>query len=394
MKVVAGSLKQLARNNTSLVLVVLGSLSNFLLILFLKKFAPDTFNSFSLYITYISIVVSFGLIGFDQIFLRLSEIEKERVLISKDIFISILITSIVAPAAISYYFNSHYDSLPFIYLFVSGVGINFLILAYNALRLRRRFLKSQAFNNGYKIFFLLVSAFMSLIFSITINQLLLAATLIICLFSVFALFSLTKSLKISDTKTPSLFNFFFSFSVNIGLLTLLSYGERILIVNELGEDVFGKYFYYSTVFLFPLTLIQYYVGFKELVVFKEKVEKSYLYNKLLKIFVIGILLVGTILSVVWIDGGRFLQIDFKQNILFICLLTVLGITKLMYGLFSALLGAQAKYRDLYIINILTAVGMGLLVLVLFNAGITINRVILGLICIFTLRGTYIYYRYV
>src|SRR5690606_7402634 len=141
---------------------------------------------------------------------------------------------------------------------------------------------------------------------------------------------------VSLSRTTSLFNFFLSFSLNIALLTVLSYGERILIVNELGEDVFGKYFYYSTVFLFPLTLIQHYVGFKELVFFKDRVDKVLVHQKLKQIFITGVLLVCFIFLVVWLDKGNFLAIDYKNNILFVVLLSFLGIIKLMYGVFSAL----------------------------------------------------------
>src|SRR5690554_7527868 len=80
-------LKTVTFSNLSLLVVVLGAVSNFVLILFLKKYLPDTFNVYSLYLTYLAIIVSFGLIGFDQVLLRLSTIEKDLVVVPKDIFI-------------------------------------------------------------------------------------------------------------------------------------------------------------------------------------------------------------------------------------------------------------------------------------------------------------------
>lgn len=388
-----GKIKPLISGNISLLVVVMGALSNFVLILFLKRFLPEAFNTYSLYITYLSIIVSFGLVGFDQVMLRLSKIEQGKIIISKDIFISILVSGIIAPVLISYYFSIKYEGLSFILLILSGFSINSMILAYNTLRLNKSFFKSQLFHNGYKVIFLLAFVILYFFITITVDYVVLITTAILCFFSISAVIKLFYNIRISNEKTSSLFNYFLSFSVNMALMTILSYGERILIANELGEDVFGNYFYYSTVFLFPLTLIQYYVGFKELVFFKERVDKKLLHSKLIKIFVGGCFLVAAVFLTVKIDGGTFLTIDIKNNLILVILLSALGIIKLVYGLFSALLGAKAKYQDIYVINVFTLVLLGILVPILFSIGITVNLVVLGLLIIFAVRGTFIYFRY-
>lgn len=376
-----------------MLVVVLGALSNFVLILFIRRFIPESFNTYSLYITYLSIIVSFGLIGFDQILLRLSKIESGKIIISKDIFISILISGIIAPIVISYYFSLQYESLSFVLLTISGFSINSMILAYNTLRLNKDFVKSQLFHNGYKIIFLLAFVVLYFFIAITVDYVVLITTVILCFFSIAAFIKLFQNIRISQEKTSSLFNYFISFSMNMALMTILSYGERILIANELGQDVFAKYFYYSTVFLFPLTLIQYYVGFKELVFFKEEVDKKLLISKLIKILVGGCLLVAAVVLTVKIDGGTFLTIDIKDNLTLVILLSSLGIIKLVYGLFSALLGAKARYQDIYVINIFTILLLAILIPILFSIGITVNLVVLSLLIIFAVRGAFIYFRY-
>lgn len=388
-----GRIKPLIFNNVSLLVVVLGALSNFVLILFIKKFIPESFNTYSLYITYLSIIVSFGLVGFDQIMLRLSKIEAEKTVISKDVFISILVSGVVAPIVISYYFSLRYESLHFILLTISGLSINSMILAYNTLRLNKNFLKSQLFHNGYKVVFLLTFVMLYFFIAFQVDYIVLVATAILFVFGTFAISDIYQNISISQERTSSLLNYFFSFSINMALLTALSYGERILIANELGEEVFGNYFYYSTIFLFPLTLLQYYVGFKELVYFKEGVNKKLLHCKLLKIFVGGALIVAAVILLVKIDGGTFLTIDIKANLILVILLSALGIIKLVYGLFSALMGAKAKYQDIYLINIFTFILLAILLPLLFLLGITVNLVVLGLIIIFAARGAFIYLKY-
>lgn len=389
----SGRLKSAVFNNVSLLIVVLGALSNFVLILFIKKFLPELFNVYSLYLTYLAIIVSFGLIGFDQVLLRLATLEKDKIGLPKDIFWLLIFSGITAPFLIGYYFYSHYTGLNFLSLIFSGLAINLMIFSFNILRLQKKFVISQFFQNGYKIAFLFFIGILYLREFVSSDNIITVSTIILCGISLWAGIKLIRNLKITSGRTPSLFNFFFSFSLNMALLTLLSYGERILIVNELGEDAFGKYFYYSTVFLFPLTLIQYYVGFKELVFFKEKRDTQLLHQKLKKIFLGGIVLIACVFAAVWIDNGMFLTIDIAGNLWLVMLLSVLGISKLVYGLFSALLGAVARYQDMYVINLLTALLMAVLVITLLTAGISLNRVVMGLIFIFIARSGYIYFKY-
>lgn len=387
-------IKGAIRSNTSLLIVVLGALSSFLLVLFLKKFLPHFFNAYSLYLTYIGIIVSFGFAGFDQVFLRLSVVEDKMVRIGRDVFLHILLCLLVIPLVISYYFHVNFHDLPFILLFISGVSLNAVLLAYNILRLKQKFVLSQLFNSGYKILFLLGIFLIYFFPPNTITGILLLSSIILCFIGILAALFVIKNLLLISDKTDSLNNYFFSFSLNLALLTLLTYGERIVIANELGEDVFGMYFYYSTVFLFPLTLIQYYVGFKELVYFKEGVAKKIVHQKVKKVFLAGLCLIAFIFFIVILDQGLFLEIDIKENSMFIFLLSVLGIVKLNYGLFSALLGAKGEFKDIYKVNFLTAILVAGSVFLLFTYKMNIELIIVSLIVIFLSRIVFIYRKYV
>src|SRR5690625_5896265 len=59
-------LKKIITNNISLIILLLGALSNFLLILFLRKDFPDIFTPLSLYLTYLGILGGFGFLGFED----------------------------------------------------------------------------------------------------------------------------------------------------------------------------------------------------------------------------------------------------------------------------------------------------------------------------------------
>src|SRR5690554_1192392 len=387
-------IKGTIRSNTSLLVVVLGALSSFLLVLFLKKFLPDFFNTYSLYLTYIGIIVSFGFAGLDQVFLRLSVVKDKMITIGRDVFIYMLLCLLVIPLVVSYYFHVNFHDLHFIFLFVSGVSLNAVLLAYNILRLKQKFVLSQLFNSGYKILFLLGIFLIYFFFPKTITGILLLSSMILCFVGILAVRFIIKNLILTNDKTDSLKNYFFSFSLNLALLTLLTYGERIVIANELGEDVFGMYFYYSTIFLFPLTLIQYYVEFKELVYFKEGIAKKIVHQKVKKVFLAGLCLIAFIFFIVILDQGLFLEIEIKENSVFIFLLSVLGIVKLNYGLFSALLGAKGEFEDIYKVNFLTAILIGGSIFLLFTYKMSIELIIVSLIVIFLSIIVFIYRKYV
>ncbi|PKA82917.1 hypothetical protein ATE92_1058 [Ulvibacter sp. MAR_2010_11] len=382
------------RSNFSLLLIVLGAGSNFLLILFFKKYIPDGFNTFSLYLTYLGIVGSFGLIGFDQIFLRLSIITEDKILIGRDVYIFLLLSLFISPTGFSLYFSARYLDLYFLPLLISGISINGIIVAYNLFRLQKSFVISQLYKSGHKVVFFVFIVFFSFIYTkLEISDIINATTGILSLFGSFAVFYFLKKINTRRTRTPSLFNFFLSFSINLAVITSIGFGERILIANELGEDIFGKYFYYSTVFLFPLTLVQQYIGFKELIYFKERIDKRKIIQKLKRITLIGFLIILFIFMFVILDNGFLLEIDIESDIALIGLLSILGLVKIIYGLFSAILGAKGKFKDIYIINICSVALITILLFSLNYLHYSLNYIVSGLIIVFLFRTFFIYYRY-
>ena len=375
--------------------MAVGALSNFTIVKKKKKYIPDFFNTYSLYATFIGIIASYGLIGLDQVYLRLSKIETKSVVIGKDIYLSIISALIFVPFLFSVYFYKNYQNFTLLPLYISGVSINAIILAYNTYRLKKIFVISQLFKNGYRVVFLLTIVCSGIFYNLTKAQLVNSLSLILIIFGLYSFWKIKRKIKTTPIKTTNFLNVFLSFSVNIALVTLLGFGERLLIANELGEDSLGKYFYYATVFLFPLSLLQQYIGFKELVRFKEKLNKKKVVSKVSEIAVLGIIVILLIFGIVFVDNGRFLEVNLKNDLGLIILLSLLGIVKLIYGLFSAILGAKADSKELYNLNIYTSIIIVISIssLYLLNS-ITLNFIALSLIFIFLFRTLFIYQRYV
>jgi len=386
-------IKSLMFNHSSFLLIVMGAMSDFLLILFFKKCFSEGFVTFSLYLTFIGIIATFGYFGIDQVFLRLSKVKEAKVFINRDILLLLLLFLVISPLLIGIYFSEKFSGLNFYLLLITGISINLIMLTYNSFRLIKKYSFSQIFKSGYKLFFLTLILLFLILEKISLDVVLLITTAILVLFALFASFFLNKIIIKKEKKTPDIINYSLSFFLNISIITALGYGERIVIINEISEEVFSKYFYFITIFLFPLTLLQQYIGFKELPVFKDGFKKEELFKKIRNVFFLGILTALFIIIVVFIDNGRFLEVDLFDELNLIGLIIFLGIVKLIYGLFSALLGALSSYNDLYIINLATFVIMLFSVYFIGFINVTITMIIIFLITIYLFRCLYIFMRY-
>ncbi len=387
-------IKKHFNSNISFLVIAGGAFFSFLNTLLIKNYLPSLFNTYSFYITYLGIISSFGLIGLDQVFLRLSYNKKNRINLQKNIFTLLLVNSIIIPLLISFYFNQNYSNLSYIILLISGISINYIIISYNLSRLESNFIHAQLIKNTYKLFFFITIITFTVFKSIKVEYFLLIFTIFLSISLFYSLIYIKNHLNITVKNNTPFINFLVSFFINILIITFLGYGERLLIANTLGENIFGKYFYYITIFVFPLSLIQQYVGFKELVSFKESFNKNNFYRKLIKLFTLSLILSSLILLVIFLDNGRFLKVDYINDYILIVLLLCLGIVKLIYGIYSAIIGAVGEYRDVYILNFMTILLIGFFVLMNYIIGITIQGIVISLIGIFLIRIFFIQIKYV
>lgn len=388
-------LRKLFADNSSLLVLLLGAASNFLLILFVQKDFPEIFVPLSLYLTYIGIVGGLGFLGFDQVYLRLATIGKAKSSIQTKVFLSMMLLLLLVPLAFASYF-SRYEHLSFMPLYISGVSINAIMLGYNANRLQKSFSIAQVFKNSYKVL-LLLGAWLSLMViqpEISISTLFYYASLLLLSCGIVAFISFCFKTQVVVNTNTKIFFLAISFGLNIALITALGYGERVLIMHKIDEQTFAIYFYYLTVFLFPLTLLQEYVGFKELVFFKERIDKREVFTKVIRLIGLGVLTYALIILVIYIDANRFLRVDLEKDYLLIAWMSILGLVKLVYGLFSAILGAKGESKSIGLINLITFLILVGLWLFMHLTGYSLKAILISLILVFLYRSTHTYLLYV
>lgn len=388
-------INELILKNISLMFLLLGALSNFLLILFLRKDFPDIFTPLSLYLTYLGIIGGFGFLGFDQVYLRLVTLDTPKPSIGSNVYVLLVALMLLTPIGFASYF-ARYEHLNFWQLYISGVSINAIILGYNANRLKQEFSIAQGIKNSFKVFFLIGACWKLLVIknNIEISSLFFQASILLLFCGGVSFISFLRNTQVNKNSSSGITWFAISFGLNIALITVLGYGERILIADKINEETFATYFYYLTIFLFPLTLLQEYVGFKELVYFKEKVDKSKVYNKMIHIFGLGLVTYLVIFMVVLIDSGRFLNVSLSEDYTLIAWISLLGLIKLIYGLFSAILGARGKIKDINTINAVTAMLMGGLWFSMHLQGYSLNGIVISLILVFLYRSIHTHLLYV
>lgn len=384
-------LKNLIISNFSLLIIVAGSLCNFMVTLFWKKHFESTFDDFTLLSTFISITISFGLLGLDQVFLRLSIQIEGKNYISKKLIRTICITGIIFPLVISVYFFTSYG-LSYLLLILLALLLNITILAYNSLRLSHQFTASQIVNNGYKIIILIIVIYFFIQHDdLDFERFLFIFNVLLFIFCLVPFLNLIKSIRPYFEQDKGMNHLWLSFLLNLGVLTFIGYGDRLLIAELYGTQMMGKYFYYSTVFLFPFTLLQFYIGFKELIIFKKEVNRKMIHQKIVRISVIGLISIVLIFLTVFFINNKLITVDLKEDLWMIILLSILGISKLIYGLFSALIGAVGDSKELYRVSLYSLfLVLSSAIIIVFFPKLGIGFIIISLIIIYIIRCIYIY----
>ena len=94
----------------SLLVLVLASGAFFLTNIILKEhLSSENYGLYSIFITYISLLSSFGMLGLEQVIMRNSKILRDKVIISKNLLIPIILSILFVSILGSYLFINNYN---------------------------------------------------------------------------------------------------------------------------------------------------------------------------------------------------------------------------------------------------------------------------------------------
>ena len=373
----------------SLLVLVLASGAFFLTNIILKEhLSSENYGLYSIFITYISLLSSFGMLGLEQVIMRNSKILSDKVIISKNLLIPIILSILFVSILGSYLFINNYNiSATYIFLSIITLLVILTKLISNLFRLLSMFIFSQIALNLWKLALFLV--LLILIFrgeSINIKDIN-SIIFLLLVVTMFMVFFIIRRVKFSHTiSIESFFSQAFLFLLSLVTISLINYGDRFFIESRFGLDELGSYFFFINLFLFPFTLLQSYVGFKEIISFKLLYNHSLLVKKLNQILRYSILFaIFLFVFAFLIDFFGFYKIDLLKNLQMIVLFLILGIIKVIYSIFSSAMGAICDNKMLYKTNMYSIISILLLIPVIYYYATTITITIMFLIVLWIIR---------
>ena len=374
--------------NLSFFVLAFSSLSFFVLNVLLKdNLSSIDYGLFSIFITYISLLSSFGMFGFEQTLLRTTLI-KNKLEIQKNIFYPSLIAICISSCIGVFLMKSSYSiNISYILFLLLSVFVIVTKLSFNLYRLLSNFFLAQLVLNFWKIALTIVILYYILLSNNFSLEFIFLLVLVFFAFSILSLFGLINKIQfIKQNSFSSLLRKSFLFFISLLTISLLGFGDRFFIESRFGLEVLGNYFFFLNIFLFPFSLFQTYIGFKEIVSFKKKFSINLLNYKIFKVlkysFIFSLMLIF-IFSL--IDYFKLYNLEISSNLNIIIPLIILGNIKMVYSLLSSAIGALADDKMLYKINLKSILSLMLFCPVIFFYSNTLLITILFFTALWLIR---------
>ena len=355
-----------------MLLIIAGAGSIFLVNIVLKASLSDfQYGEYSIFITFLQVCISFGFLGLEQVFLRLSEVRDKTLLTDKKLlkitFVVGLLFSLLLSAVFSKIFLKIQVATTLLMLLTFSTSL--MMFLYNIVRLKKQFVVAQLFNNMWKYIVLVITGILLIGGNVNAKTLIEIFTYVsigsVTVFSIYVIknipFKFTNSFELS-----AIYKYSFHFVVSMLSITFIGFFDRFYIKALFGSEAFGDYFYLATIFYFPFALLQGYVGFKELVFFKTNASLPILKRKLRTINVLSVIIAIAIYGAAYIlnDLEIIPAIDFTSSGSVIFILMALGVLRINYSMLSSVLGATGSIKIIRNANIQSLV----FILLIFAAG--------------------------
>lgn len=362
--------------------MIAGAGSIFLVNIVLKATLSDfQYGEYSIFITFLQVCISFGFLGLEQVFLRLSEVRDDKLLTDKKLlkitFVVGLLFSLLLSAVFSKIFLKIQVATTLLMLLTFSTSL--MMFLYNVVRLKKQFVVAQLFNNMWKYIVLVITGILLIGGNVNTKTLIEIFTYVsigsATFFSIYVIknipFKFTNSFELS-----AIYKYSFHFVISMLSITFIGFFDRFYIKAFFGSEAFGDYFYLATIFYFPFALLQGYVGFKELVFFKTNASLPILKRKLRNINVLSVIIAIAIYGAAYVlnDLEVIPAIDFTSSGSVILILMALGVLRINYSMLSSVLGATGSIKIIRNANIQSLVFILLIVTAGSNYLISVEAV--------------------
>ncbi len=382
-------------NHLSLSVIVIGALCFFIANVVLKeKLTHQEYGLYSLVITFFSMMNLYGLLGLEQVFIRFSDFYQKN-----KIFTPLFILKLVAVIIVV---SSFFGTLLFIQYATDTLQLNFLLVLfatisivsllfiYNVLRLNSDFVLSQVFFNLWKFFLIILVLLSFVFFKLNIVLFINLLMTIIILSFLISFYFCFKRIQFSYKKNVSktdIIKTSIQFLISITSFSLLIFGDRFIIEHKFGIEEFGNYFYLTNFFLAPFSILQNYIGFKHLIIFKLDFKVASFNNFNRKIIFFGICLsLSLFIFLKTVSYYSVLNFDFNHYNLTIILMLIMGIIRLYSSSITSAFEAKTNVNTFKKGNIIFIVLSLIIVFIDFIFINTLDLIICSIILIWLIRS--------
>jgi len=271
------ALKNNISKHLSLLIIVSGAASFFVSNIILKEiFTEEQYGQYSIVITYFSMIFIYGMLGTEQIFLRYSNQIAENKIETQSYQMHFIVKTMVVTSILSTLFFVIYLGQDFninlILLFFSSMSMIAMLYLFNIFRLNSEFVFAQFISNFWRIFLLLLSCVFYFFGCSNLDLMLhivMIGIILVFFFSTVLFFKKIKLVYNQNHSPKEIRKTAIQFFISITTFSMLTFGDRFVIQNKFGFEQFGNYFYLTNFFLAPFSILQNYIGFKQLIFFKQ-----------------------------------------------------------------------------------------------------------------------------
>jgi len=388
-----GKIKLFVKEHLSFLVIVIGGLSFLLANILLKEVLDEEmYGVYSLIVTFVSVVYIYGLLGFEQVFIRYSNYISRNIITTQKTFLLYIYTIVFAVSIISlmayiWQYMQYYNNIWMIALAVSCTIYSLFL--FNILRLNHQFVKAQLLANAWKLilpFLALLFLLMEYKYVYVLIHLMLGTIILVTILSGIIIFNKVKFNFIEILPKKETNQSFFHFFISISTLSLLLFGDRLIVEKQLGVVALGDYFYLCNLVLAPYTLLQNYVGFRQLIQFKDNfsLKRFKKFNKKIILFCI-LLSIGIAAIIYAIASLNLLNFEFQKYFSTIFLLIILGVIRLYSASILSAFEAKTSISTLKKTNIFVIIISIILLAVIFNFCHTLNSLVIGFILLWFSR---------
>jgi hypothetical protein len=367
-------------------MIFIGALSFFISNFVMKEvLEASEYGQYSIVVTYFSLAYLFGILGTEQVFLRFSKTIGPNAIETQKLQLW-LIASIIffSSTAGTFLFKKYYQEIPIntIVLFLSTFSMVSMLFLFNILRLNANFVISQFVANYWKIILFVVTIIFYLTIQSNIEFFIQIVSINVILIFLATLVFIFKKIKItysSEILNRDIVITAFHFFLAIFGFSLINFADRFIIEMNFSLAEFGNYFYLTNFFLAPFSILQNYIGFKQLIVFKSEFNLDYYIRFNQKAIAFGLLLGATLfLGAYVLCYFNILKINFRDSLAIIILLIILGVVRLYSSSIISAFEARTSMQTLRKSNIYILL---LTLVVLFGADYYAYSIEAILVCI-------------